>query len=60
MLFGVPTMYHRIADAAEADPDVAEGAGRARLLVSGSAALPVDDHERISGSPGSGSSSATA
>ena len=47
MLFGVPTMYHRLADAAEADARVAEALGRARLLVSGSAALPVAEHERI-------------
>jgi malonyl-CoA/methylmalonyl-CoA synthetase len=47
MLFGVPTMYHRLAADAEADPDVASALGRARLLVSGSAALPATAHERI-------------
>jgi malonyl-CoA/methylmalonyl-CoA synthetase len=47
MLFGVPTMYHRLAAAAEEDPEVAEALGRARLLVSGSAPLSVADHERI-------------
>jgi malonyl-CoA/methylmalonyl-CoA synthetase len=47
MLFGVPTMYHRLAEAAERDPAVAEALGRARLLVSGSAALSEADHERI-------------
>ncbi|MFD3502620.1 acyl-CoA synthetase [Streptomyces sp. NPDC058676] len=47
MLFGVPTMYHRIAEALPEDPALAEALGRARLLVSGSAALPVHDHERI-------------
>jgi malonyl-CoA/methylmalonyl-CoA synthetase len=47
MLFGVPTMYHRLADAAEADGAVAEALARARLLVSGSAALSAADHERI-------------
>ena len=47
MLFGVPTMYHRLADAAERDPQVAAALGRARLLVSGSAALSVRDHDRI-------------
>ena len=47
MLFGVPTMYHRLADAAEQDPAVAAALGRARVLVSGSAALPAADHERI-------------
>ncbi len=47
MLFGVPTMYHRLAAAAERDPQVAAALGRARLLVSGSAALPVSDYQRI-------------
>jgi malonyl-CoA/methylmalonyl-CoA synthetase len=47
MLFGVPTMYHRLAKAAEDDSDVAQALGRARLLVSGSAALSSADHERI-------------
>jgi malonyl-CoA/methylmalonyl-CoA synthetase len=45
MLFGVPTMYHRLA--AEAEGDIARGLSAARLLVSGSAALPAADHERI-------------
>jgi malonyl-CoA/methylmalonyl-CoA synthetase len=47
MVFGVPTMYHRLADEAEADPSVARALGRARLLVSGSAALPAVEHERL-------------
>ncbi|SEC94632.1 malonyl-CoA/methylmalonyl-CoA synthetase [Streptomyces sp. 2231.1] len=47
MLFGVPTMYHRLAEALPDDPGLAAALGRARLLVSGSAALPVHDHERI-------------
>jgi malonyl-CoA/methylmalonyl-CoA synthetase len=47
MLFGVPTMYHRLAAEAERDPQVAAALGRARLLVSGSAALSVRDHQRI-------------
>ncbi|WP_333764363.1 acyl-CoA synthetase [Streptomyces sp. IBSBF 2390] len=47
MLFGVPTMYHRLAEALPDDPALAAALGRARLLVSGSAALPVHDHERI-------------
>ncbi|WP_432139284.1 MULTISPECIES: acyl-CoA synthetase [unclassified Streptomyces] len=47
MLFGVPTMYHRIALALSDDPELVEGLTGARLLVSGSAALPVPDHERI-------------
>jgi malonyl-CoA/methylmalonyl-CoA synthetase len=52
MLFGVPTMYHRIAQALPGDPGLAEALGRARLLVSGSAALPVHDHERITAATG--------
>jgi malonyl-CoA/methylmalonyl-CoA synthetase len=47
MLFGVPTMYHRLAADAEADGEVAAALGGARLLVSGSAALPAVDFERI-------------
>ncbi|MEU3981614.1 acyl-CoA synthetase [Streptomyces sp. NPDC026672] len=52
MLFGVPTMYHRIAEALPGDPALAKALGRARLLVSGSAALPVHDHERITAATG--------
>ncbi|GGM94852.1 acyl-CoA synthetase [Streptomyces fuscichromogenes] len=52
MVFGVPTMYHRIAEALPADPGLAKALGRARLLVSGSAALPVHDHERIAAATG--------
>jgi malonyl-CoA/methylmalonyl-CoA synthetase len=52
MLFGVPTMYHRLAAAAEQDPQVATALGRARLLVSGSAALLVSDSERIAAATG--------
>ncbi|MDX3453407.1 acyl-CoA synthetase [Streptomyces sp. ME02-8801-2C] len=52
MLFGVPTMYHRIAEALPGDPELAGALGRARLLVSGSAALPVHDHERITAATG--------
>jgi malonyl-CoA/methylmalonyl-CoA synthetase len=47
MLFGVPTMYHRLAADAEASPDVADALAGARLLVSGSAALPAVDFGRI-------------
>jgi malonyl-CoA/methylmalonyl-CoA synthetase len=47
MLFAVPTMYHRLATEAESDPEIARGFASARLLVSGSAALPAADHERI-------------
>ncbi|MFI6009146.1 acyl-CoA synthetase [Streptomyces sp. NPDC051243] len=52
MLFGVPTMYHRIAQALPEEPELAKALGRARLLVSGSAALPVHDHERIRAATG--------
>ncbi|MFF8968431.1 acyl-CoA synthetase [Streptomyces sp. NPDC014995] len=52
MLFGVPTMYHRIAQALPDDPGLAKALGGARLLVSGSAALPVHDHERITAATG--------
>ncbi|MGW1724471.1 acyl-CoA synthetase [Streptomyces sp. NPDC002306] len=52
MLFGVPTMYHRIAEALPADPALAEALAGARLLVSGSAALPVHDHDRITTATG--------
>ncbi|MFI6929547.1 acyl-CoA synthetase [Streptomyces sp. NPDC050287] len=52
MLFGVPTMYHRIAEALPGDPALAKALSGARLLVSGSAALPVHDHERITSATG--------
>jgi malonyl-CoA/methylmalonyl-CoA synthetase len=47
MLFAVPTMHRRLADAAQADRRIARALSRARLLVSGSAALPASEHERI-------------
>jgi malonyl-CoA/methylmalonyl-CoA synthetase len=43
MVFGVPTMYHRIA----LEPELGGAFRSARLLVSGSAALPAVEHERI-------------
>jgi malonyl-CoA/methylmalonyl-CoA synthetase len=52
MMFGVPTMYHRLAADAEADPEIAAGIGAARVLVSGSAPLPAADHERIAKATG--------
>ncbi|MEZ3179819.1 acyl-CoA synthetase [Streptomyces pimonensis] len=52
MLFGVPTMYHRIAETLPDDPELAGALAGARLLVSGSAALPVHDHERIAAATG--------
>jgi malonyl-CoA/methylmalonyl-CoA synthetase len=47
MLFGVPTMYRRLADAAAESPGLAKALGGARLLVSGSAALPATEHARL-------------
>jgi malonyl-CoA/methylmalonyl-CoA synthetase len=47
MLFAVPTMYHRLAADAEAEPEIAEALAKARLLVSGSAALPAAEHARL-------------
>ncbi|GAA0641073.1 AMP-binding protein [Streptomyces thermocarboxydovorans] len=52
MLFGVPTMYHRIAEALPGEPELVKALSGARLLVSGSAALPVHDHERIAAATG--------
>ncbi|MGH3517365.1 MAG: acyl-CoA synthetase [Haloechinothrix sp.] len=52
MVFGVPTMYHRIAEEVDTDPALAKALGGARLLVSGSAALPVHDHQRITAATG--------
>ncbi|GAA5125037.1 acyl-CoA synthetase [Haloechinothrix salitolerans] len=50
--FGVPTMYHRLAQAMADDADLAETVGTARLLISGSAPLPLRDHERITAACG--------
>jgi len=47
VLFAVPTMYHRLAEAAEHDAGVRDALSAARLLVSGSAALPAREHARI-------------
>jgi malonyl-CoA/methylmalonyl-CoA synthetase len=47
LMFGVPTMYHRLAEHAERHPEHARLVARARLLVSGSAALPVRENERL-------------
>ncbi len=54
MLFGVPTMYRRLADAAQENPELAAALRRARLLVSGSAALPSSEHRRLSELTGRG------
>jgi malonyl-CoA/methylmalonyl-CoA synthetase len=47
MIFGVPTMYHRIGHEAEQDPELARAFAGARLLVSGSAALGASDALRF-------------
>ena len=47
MLFGVPTMYRRLAEHGETCPDERRKLSRARLLVSGSAPLPVRERERL-------------
>jgi len=47
MLFGVPTMYHRLGREAEQDRTIADGLKQARLLVSGSAPLPAPEFTRI-------------
>ena len=52
MLFGVPTMYHRLAEAVGDDPALAAALAKARLLVSGSAALARRDHEAIGAAVG--------
>lgn len=52
MLFGVPTMYHRIAEALDAEPALTRALRGARLLVSGSAPLALTDHERITSATG--------
>jgi malonyl-CoA/methylmalonyl-CoA synthetase len=47
MLFAVPTIYHRLAEAGEHDNSLGNALRRARLLVSGSAPLAVREHQRI-------------
>ncbi|GAC1328133.1 MAG: acyl-CoA synthetase [Candidatus Dormibacteria bacterium] len=54
MLFAVPTMYHRLADAATIDAGLAGALGTSRLLVSGSAALSLADHQRVEALTGQG------
>jgi malonyl-CoA/methylmalonyl-CoA synthetase len=52
VLFAVPTMYHRLCEAAEHTPGIADALRTARLLVSGSAPLSARDHrwlEALSG-----------
>lgn len=52
VFYGVPTMYHRLADLVDDDPDHARSLGRARLLISGSAGLPAHDRLRVEAATG--------
>ncbi len=54
MAFNVPTMIHRLIDAAERDREIARGLADARILVSGSAGLPVREHRRMEALTGRG------
>lgn len=47
MLFAVPTMYHRIIERVAQRPELAGSLSRSRLLVSGSAPLPLREHARV-------------
>ena len=47
ILFAVPTMYYRIAEALEGDLALREQMAKAKRLVSGSAGLPMREHDRI-------------
>ena len=47
MLFAVPTMYHRLANALEEDAALASALARTRLLVSGSGPLMKGDYLKI-------------
>lgn len=52
LLFGVPTMYHRLAEAMAENPSLVRALAGARMLVSGSAALPLPDHELLTAATG--------
>lgn len=54
MLFAVPTMYHRLANAAESNASVGAALGAARLLISGSAPLASHDRDRLRAHTGRG------
>ncbi len=54
VLFAVPTMYHRLLDTAESDAAVRAALAGARLLVSGSAGLPLREHRRAESALGRG------
>ena len=59
MLFGVPTMYHRLAADLEASPRWPRPWAARGCWCPGSAALPAADHERIAAACGRSRSSAT-
>jgi len=52
MLFAVPTMHGRLLAAAQTNPAIASALGGARLIVSGSAALPARIHEAFTAATG--------
>lgn len=54
MFFAVPTMFHRLAEAAEHDEGLCEALRQPRLLVSGSAGLSLREHQRIQALTGRG------
>jgi malonyl-CoA/methylmalonyl-CoA synthetase len=54
MVFGVPTMYQALAEEAERSDAAAAALRNARLLVSGSAGLPVREWHRIRRATGQG------
>ena len=54
VFFAVPTMFHRIAEAAEHDENLCEALRKPRLLVSGSAGLSLREHERLQALTGRG------
>ncbi|MBK6808018.1 MAG: AMP-binding protein [Sandaracinaceae bacterium] len=60
LLFAVPTMYHRLIEAAEAESQgstgtpIANALRSARLLISGSAGLPTREHQRLTALTGRG------
>lgn len=54
LLFAVPTMYHRLLEEAAAETEIRAGLEAARLLISGSAGLPVREHRRIEALTGRG------
>ena len=54
LVFAVPTMIHRLAEEAGEDEAVRAGLAAARLLISGSAALSLREHQRIAALCGRG------